>query len=169
MRVFSYSWREVTITESIFNTYDEDKLCSCLSETRRKHVRAGTRTTPHVVGVCYCIGKQGARLISRSMEFANLVLFLATNLPPTKMWNGMCCFLTQTMLFLFHMPHILKNHLDVSNVRMINETRLGRLVTERIKRDAQNDMYNSYMWSITMKITEGREDDVFLHASTLTR
>ena len=99
----------------------------------------------------YCIGKQGARLISRSMEFANLVLFLATNLPPTKMWNGMCCFLTQTMLFLFHMPHILKNHLDVSNVRMINETRLGRLVTERIKNDAQNDMYNSYMWLITMK------------------
>jgi len=49
------------------------------------------------------------------------------------------------MLFLFHMPHILKNHLDVSNVRMINETRLGRLVTEHIKRDAQNDMYNSYM------------------------
>ena len=57
----------------------------------------------------------------------------------------MCCFLTQTMLFLFHMPHILKNHLDVSNVRMINETRLGRLVTERINRDAQYDMYNSYM------------------------
>lgn len=57
----------------------------------------------------------------------------------------MCCFLTQTMLFLFHMPHILKNHLDVSNVRMINETRLGRLVTERINKDAQYDMYNSYL------------------------
>lgn len=34
MRVFLCSWREVTITESIFNTYDKDKLCSCLSETQ---------------------------------------------------------------------------------------------------------------------------------------
>jgi len=58
-------------------------------------------------------------------------------------WNVLL-FNTNYVVFVPHAAYI-ENHLDVSNVRMINETRLGRLVTERIKNDAQNDMYNSYM------------------------
>ena len=45
------------VTDSRSSTYDKDKLCSCFKNSRR------ARTTTHEhMNVCYCIGKQGARL-----------------------------------------------------------------------------------------------------------
>lgn len=66
------------VTDSRSSTYDKDKLFSCFKNSRR------ARTTTHVGVLLH--RQTRSQTVSRSMEFANLVIFfLATNLPPTKM------------------------------------------------------------------------------------